>query len=64
MRKMRRRSTRKMRKTMMEKVCKTVCVGGGGGVRVTRPVDVSVKHVVVQVMKRMKKRTKTRRRAA
>lgn len=61
MRKMRRRSTRKMRKTMMEKVCKTVCVGG---VRVTRPVDVSVKHVVVQVMKRMKKRTKTRRRAA
>lgn len=62
MRKMRRRSTRKMRKTMMEKVCKTVC-GGAGGVRVT-PVDVSVKHVVVQVMKRMKKRTKTRRRAA
>lgn len=63
MRKMRRRSTRKMRKTMMEKVCRTVC-GGAGGVRVTRPVDVSVKHVVVQVMKRMKKRTKTRRRAA
>lgn len=31
MRKMRRRSTRKMRKTMMEKVCKTVCVGGAGG---------------------------------
>lgn len=48
---------------MMEKVCKSVC-GGAGGVRVTRPVDVSVKHVVVQVMKRMKKRTKTRRRAA